>query len=334
MNGTEAISIGAAQQLAIDACLACGASPAVAESLAAATLAAELAARPELGFGHLADYLDGMRQGRIDGQAEPLIEQVTPAITLVDGQRGIPQLGFDRCFEQLVETSKALGLALLVQRNAFTAGELGYFVRRLAQRGLVAIAAANSHAMMAPAAGGRIAFGTNPLAFAAPRANALVPLVIDQASSATAFVKLARSAEAGTAIPAGWALDADGGPTTDPALAVLGALLPFGGAKGANMALLVEVLAAGLTGAAWSLDAGHFRSGSVNPGTGLTIIAIDPAAIDPDFAQRLETQLHRLAARGVHVPGEKARPPGPAPLQIPAQVLAAIKAFLVPGQIP
>jgi (2R)-3-sulfolactate dehydrogenase (NADP+) len=292
------------------ACLTCGASPAAAAALAAATLSAERHGRGEMGCAHLPDYLDGLREGRIDGQAEPRIDSPLPALVRVDGQRGIAQLGFDRVFEQLIAATQTCGIALFTQGNSYTAGEIGYYVRRLAQRGLVALAAANSHAMMAPAAGIPPVYGTNPIAFAAPRPAPKPPLVFDQASSATAFVNLAQAAARGQPIPEGWALDPEGQPTTDPARAVLGALLPAGGRKGANIALMIEVLSAGLSLGQWSLDAGHFRSGQVSPGTGLTIIAIAPQALDPDFTARLEAQLGRLQGFGVHIPGSAGEQPG------------------------
>lgn len=325
-----AVPLGELRQLAIRACRACGASAAMAQSLVEASLSSNLCGRPEIGMAHLLDYLDGLLQGRIDGQAQPTISQPLPATITADGHGGIAQLGFDLAFERLVTTTRQLGVALFAQHGTFTAGELGYFARRLALEGLVALAVANSHAMVAVDTGQRPAFGTNPLAFGAPRPAPHPPLVFDQASSATAFVNLARAAEAGTPIPPGWAIDDLGQPTTDPARAVLGALLPFGGAKGANIALMVEVLSAGLAGGTWSIDAGHFRSGSRSPGSGLTIIAIAPQAIDPHFAERLEQQVARLGTLGVHIPGQAARrdQPGDAePVPIEPETLAAIEGY-------
>ncbi|HEU4987706.1 MAG TPA: Ldh family oxidoreductase, partial [Rhizobiaceae bacterium] len=92
--------------------------------------------------------------------------------------------------------------------------------------------------------------------------------------------------------------------TTDPQEAMKGALLAFGGVRGANIALMVEVLAAGLTGAYWSLDAPSFTSGSETPGSGLFILAIEPKVMEPDFEDRMEKQLRRLSDdNGVHIPG-------------------------------
>ena len=192
---------------------------------------------------------------------------------------------------------------MFVQKNAFTCGALGHFAERLAAEGLVGIAASNGPAFLAGAGGTKPVFCTNPLAFAAPIAGG-PPLVIDQSSSATAYVNIARAAERGEPIPEGWALDAAGNPTTDAKAAVTGALLAFGGTRGANIALMVEVLSAGLSGANWSLDAPSFQAGSESPATGLFVLAIDPTLIDQHFAERMDTQIKRLSDDfGVHIPG-------------------------------
>src|SRR5699024_832192 len=135
---------------------------------------------------------------------------------------------------------------------------------------------------------------TNPLAFALPHSSG--PRVFDQASSATAFVSIRQAAERCEHIPPGWALDADGQPTIDPAAALTGALLPFGGAKGPNTAQTIELLAA-LSGASCCLDAAPFATGSRPPRLGLFIAAIDPPACDPGYEERAETHRLRLHER-------------------------------------
>ena len=238
---TIQVPIAELRRAALIACRAAGASEALARALVEATISAERHGRAEMGCAHLLDYLDGLRSGRINGNARPELERPLPAILKVDGQRGIAQQAFDLAFVSLTEAAGALGIAMLAVRDCYTAGEIGYYVRRLAAEGLIALAWANSHAMMASEPGLPATFGTNPLAFAAP--GGAGPLVIDQASSATAFVNLARAAQNGMAIPAGWAIDAQRCPTTDPALAVLGALLPAGG--GLVILLLSMVLLLG-----------------------------------------------------------------------------------------
>lgn len=227
----ETLSVAEIRHLATDACLACGGTAAMAKSLVDATLSAAWHGRAEVGFPHFLDYLQSLRDGRIDGEAKPRIDHPLPAFIHADARGGIAQLGFDLVFEDLVKRARTFGIAIFTQKNSYTAGELGYYVRRLAGDGLLSIAVANAHAMMAAAVGGKPVFGTNPLAFGAPLPPPQAPLVIDQASSATAFVNIARAAAENAAIPAGWAIDHDGAPTTDPAKAMLGALLPFGGIK-------------------------------------------------------------------------------------------------------
>jgi (2R)-3-sulfolactate dehydrogenase (NADP+) len=327
----ETVEISAAEirEIATDACLACGGNRAMAKSLVDATLSAACHRRPEVGFAHFVDYLRSLRSGRIDGKAAPQIDAPLPAFMHSDAGGGIAQLGFDLAFGDLVERARTFGVAIFTQKNSYTAGELGYYVRRLANEGLVSVAAANAHAMMAAAGGGKPVFGTNPLAFGAPLPAPAAALVIDQATSATAFVKILRAAAEKTSIPAGWATDRNGAATTDPAEAMLGALLPFGGYKGANVALLIEVLAAGLTGAAWSLDAGNFRSGERRPNTGLTVIAISADVVDPHFTSRLGRHLRRLAELGVHVPGSASSRGFPdRTIHVEAAVLAEIRSFL------
>ncbi|MDP6623781.1 MAG: Ldh family oxidoreductase, partial [Alphaproteobacteria bacterium] len=149
----------------------------------------------------------------------------------------------------------------------------------------------------------RPVFCTNPMAFAAPQADG-PPLLIDQSSSATAYVNIRSAAERGEDIPLGWAIDKDGQPTTDPRAALAGTMLAFGGARGANIALMVDVLAAGLSGANWSLDAPPFDQGDQCPASGLFVLAINPLPGDENFSARLAAQSKRLSQDyGVHIPG-------------------------------
>lgn len=280
-----------------------GASPQVARSLATAFVRAEAEGQSAVGLSHFVDHLDALARGRIDGQAVPVLTRPAPALILSDARGGAAHTGYDLAFDDIVAAASTYGIAAFAQRNGFTCGALGYFVARLAEDGLVGLAATNGPPLLAGSGSRKPVFCTNPMAFAAPVAGG-PPLLIDQASSATAFVSIRQSAREGRPIPEGWALDSEGNPTTDPARALGGALLAFGGARGANLALMVEVLAAGLTGANWSLDAAPFDRGGESPRAGLFVVAIAPRLIDADFPERLAQQLARLRRDyGVHVPG-------------------------------
>jgi (2R)-3-sulfolactate dehydrogenase (NADP+) len=302
---TRRFTLQAATDFAARAIRGAGANDAAALSLARATVSANAHGKASSGFSHLMDYLSALRAGRIVGDAEPLISSPAPAAIHCDAKGGIAQVGFDQAFDSLSERARTFGIALFAQNGSYTTGELGYYPRRLADVGLVAFAATSGPALMTVAGAKSPVYCTNPIAFAAPLDEG-PPLLIDQASSATAFVQLRHYAERGEMLPAGWAVDADGAPTTDPQAALRGALLAFGGARGANIALMVEVMAAGLAGANWALDAPSFTSGDRSPGAGLLVIAITPALLAPDFPQRLRLQLDRLAKLGVHIPGRRA----------------------------
>ncbi len=296
------IDLEQARELARRAAAAAGADERTAASLARATVAAEVANRPSVGFSHLFDYLDGFVAGRIAKSAQACAQYPAPTTIRVDAKTGIAQLGFDLEFDKLVEAAKLYGVSLFLQWNSYTVGELGYYTRRLAHAGLLSLACSNGPALVTTAKSGRPVYGTNPLSFAAPVPNGR-PLVIDQASSATAFVNVRDAASRGESIPEQWALDALGEPTTDARQALHGMLLAFGGARGANIALMVEVLSAGLTGANWSLDAPAFQDGDDSPGAGLFIVAISPDLLAPELPRRLAEQMSRLKGSGIYMPG-------------------------------
>ncbi len=292
-----------AQALAMRACLNAGANPESARSLVAATLSAARFGPATLGFPHMLDYLNSFREGRINGDPAPDLTRPFPAFLASDADGGIAQLGFDLAFGDFVDTARDLGIAILTQTNSYTTGELGYYVRRLAAEGLVGLAATNANAMVVTRPGGPAVYSTNPLAFGFPLGDGVPPLVIDQSSSATAFVNIVAAAAEGRPIPEGWAVDADGRETRNAEEALEGALLPFGGRKGANVALLVEMLSAGLTGGPWSLDVPDFRSGSASPAVGLTVIAIMPGTAGEGRIARARDHAHRLQEYGVYIPG-------------------------------
>lgn len=271
---------------------AAGGSEALAVSLARATVAAERHGKPDVGAALLVDFLDALRDGRLVGDAQPVVERSRGSVVLADARGGAAQLAFDEAFEPLVAAARASGVAILSLREAYPLGELGFSARRLADEGLVAIVCGNSPALMSVFGARSAIAGTNPMAFAVPHDEG--PRSFDQASSATAWVSVRAAAARGEAIPDGWAIDAQGEPTTDAAAGLAGAMLPFGGAKGANVAVMIEVLAM-LSGGMPSVDAASFDSGSESPRLGLFVLAIDPTAFDADYAERVETHLAALA---------------------------------------
>ena len=173
--------------------------------------------------------------------------------------------------------------------------------------GLLALAFANTPKAMAPWGGRQPLFGTNPLAFAAPQRSE-PPIVVDLALSQVARGKILTAAQRGEPIPAGWAVDEQGNPTTDAKIALKGALQPIGDAKGAALALMVEVLAVALTGARFSFEASSFFDAEgAPPGVGQLIIAIDPDAFAgrEAFLDRLGVLASDRGDAGARLPGSR-----------------------------
>jgi (2R)-3-sulfolactate dehydrogenase (NADP+) len=302
-----------------------GASPEAAASLAAATVHAQEAGKEALGLAHFFDYLDAMQGQRLDGGAQPTVDRSAGAVLVADGAGGLPHVAFDRVFQELSTTARQFGVAVFSQRNSYTCGALGYFAERLAAEGLVCIAATNSSAHMAAGGSKGAVFGTNPLSFAVPRGEGKRPFVFDQASSQTALVNVRKAARDHAAIPDGWAVDASGRPTSDAAAALLGALLPFGGYKGANIATMVELLST-MSGASWSVDAGFFDSGARSPSVGMFVLALNPAAFDPDYITRVEAQLDRLRSDyAMTLPGDSREEHAPGTCEVTPEVFARLR---------
>jgi (2R)-3-sulfolactate dehydrogenase (NADP+) len=269
-----------------------GGDEATASALARATVAAERRGKPSNGVSHLRDYLDALRAERMNPSPDPRVVSERGSTLVVDADQGAAQLAFEIGADLLVSKARENGVAFLSVRDCFTAGEIGHYTSQVAEQGLIALAGAHSPALMSVHGASDAVTGTNPLSFALPHPAG--PRMFDQAASATAWVKVRQAAQRGEPIPEGWALDPDGNPTTDAADGADGALLPFGGIKAGNIALMVEMLGA-LSGAHFSLDAPPFQHGDRSPGLGLFVLALDPSAFDPDFPERAETHLQRLS---------------------------------------
>jgi (2R)-3-sulfolactate dehydrogenase (NADP+) len=192
----------------------------------------------------------------------------------------------------LPDIAREQGLAVAAIRGSHHCGAAGHPVERLAEAGLVALMFANTPAAIAPWGGAVGIFGTTPIAFACQLTDR-PPLVVDLSLSKVARGNILALKQKGEHIPEGWALDAAGQPTTDPDAALQGTMLPLGDAKGTALALMVELLAAGLTGANFAADASSFLDAKGDPpGTGQLIIAFDPAPFSRDAVERFA----RLAA--------------------------------------
>ncbi|OGA52998.1 MAG: sulfolactate dehydrogenase [Betaproteobacteria bacterium RIFCSPLOWO2_12_FULL_62_58] len=278
-----------------------------ARSVTTSIVAAEAEGIHSHGLLRLPTYCEHAKCGKVNGRAEPGIRRSAAGALLVDAQEGFAHPAIDAGLERLIPLARENGIAALAVTNSYNCGVVGFHVERIADRGLVALGYVNSPAAIAPWGGKKPLFGTNPVAFAAPRKNA-PPVVIDQSSSVVARGEVMVHAQQGKPIPTGWALDKDGQPTNDPQAALAGSMLPAGGHKGAGIALLVDIMAAGMTGANFSFNAASFADNNGGPPrTGQFFIALDPSVfVGAAFSERLETLFTAILNQpGTRLPGDK-----------------------------
>jgi len=292
--------------LIADALMRSRTSQANAGSVADALVEAELVGQGGHGLRRVAAYAAQARSGKVDGLATPTLETVRPGALAVDAANGFAFPALDFAFEPLAGCARAQGIALAGFRRSHHCGVAGAAVERYARNGLVALMFANSPGAMAPWGSSRPLFGTNPIAFAAPLAGS-EPLVVDVSLSKVARGKIMAANQKGQAIPADWAFDAEGRPTTDAKAALAGTMAPLGDAKGTALALMVELLAAGLTGANYAYEAtSFFDDKGAPPGVGQLIVCIDPAAFGRDTVARFAAMAGMVEqAPGARLPGRR-----------------------------
>ena len=327
------LPVAEAEVLVADALGRAGVGSSQAASVARALVAAEASGQGGHGLRRVAAYAAQARAGKVDGRAEPEAEEARPAVLRIDARHGFAFPAFDLALERLPELARASGVAAAPIRRSHHAGVLGLTVERFAAQGLVALMLANSPGAMAPWGGRRALLGTNPIAFAAPLPEGR-PVVVDLSLSEVARGRVMAARQKGTPIPESWALDREGRPTTDAEAALAGSMVPAGGAKGAALALAVEMLAAGLTGANYAFEASSlFDDRGPPPGLGQWILAIDPAAMGGEEAvARLGALAAEIAAEpGARVPGRRGqalrREAAERGIEVEDDVLEAIRAI-------
>ncbi len=276
------LTLAQAEELVTDTLARCRTEPGNARSVARALVAAEAEGLKGHGLSRVPTYAAQAKVGKVDGFAKPALTWPRPAVAAIDANNGFAYPALEAAVAALPSAVGQNGLAAAAIRRSHHCGAAGHPVERLAEAGLVALMFANTPAAIAPAGGAKGVFGTNPIAFACPLPQRPA-IVVDLSLSKVARGNILAAKQKGEPIPDGWALDAQGRPTTDPAAALAGTMLPLGDAKGTALALMVELLAAGLTGANFAVDASSFLDAKgPPPGTGQLLIAFDPSVFGGD----------------------------------------------------
>jgi (2R)-3-sulfolactate dehydrogenase (NADP+) len=306
----EEITIAPAELEAVigAALMASRTSHANARSVARALTEAEIDGQQGHGLLRVPSYAAQARSGKIDGYATPTLLQTRPGALMIDVGHGFAFPAMDLGIPRLRPLAQSIGIAAAGFMRSHHVGVVGRHVERLAEVGLVALAFANTPKAMPAWGGKRPLLGTNPIAFAAPQVGK-PPLVVDLALSQVARGKILIAAQRGEPLPQGWAVDAEGRPTTDANLALKGALQPIGSAKGAALAVMVELMAAALTGGRFGFESSSFLAGEgAPPAVGQLLIAIDPGAFagETAFGERIDALAQAIAREpGARVPGTR-----------------------------
>ena len=329
---TKQLTLKQIYDLTYDALVRHGASAQQAGPAAQSIRDAEAEGIRNVGLGYLPIYLGHLRHGKLDGQAQPQIISQAGAVIQVDAAHGFCHTAFMHAFQPFVALAKEQGVALMSIQRSYSAGVLGWFNNLLAQEGLVNLMFANAPRSVTPHGGKGQFFGTNPISFGAPRPDGN-PIVVDMATSATAKVNVKQAAAEGREIPLGWALDAEGNPTTNPKAGLAGGLAPLGGAKGFGLSLMVDILAAGMTGGNWAYNAPMFANNvGPAPNVGQIILAINPGCVGgAEYEARIETFVEALLGHeGVRLPGSRRQAARAAAeangVEVPEALLARIEA--------
>jgi (2R)-3-sulfolactate dehydrogenase (NADP+) len=306
MTETVSLSLSDVSELTRRVLLACGTTQENAEPVVASVVAAEADGIHSHGLARLPTYAEHVLCGKVDGAAVPVVSRTRPGAIVVDAACGFAHPAIDRGMPEVIAAARECGVAAMSVTNSYNCGVVGYHVERLAESNLLALAFVNGPAAIAPWGGKKGLFGTDPIAIGCPRRDG-APMVIDQSSSVIAKSEVMVHAQKGEPIPEGWAFDADGNSTTDAAEALKGTMAPTGGRKGANLAILIELMAAGLSGSHFGFQASSFGGNEGGPPrTGQCFLAFDADAFSEGFLDHAQGLFDAILDQpGTRLPGDR-----------------------------
>ena len=272
-----------------------------ATQVARCLVAADLRGVVSHGVGRVPIYLHRLAVGLVDPRPAIVVEPLTPVAARVDGANGFGFVVARRAMAEAMQRAGTFGIGLALAHRSTHFGMAASYLRQAIDGGLAAFVFTNASPAM-PVWGGRTPFlGTSPFAFGAPGGDHGPPILLDMATSVVARGKIRRAAAAGQPIPAGWALDRDGQPTTDAQAGYDGIVLPLGGPKGSGLSLMMEVLAGVMSGAAFGGGVGSQYSDDDRPqNVGHMFVALRPDLALP--ATEYRARMDALAARAKSCP--------------------------------
>ena len=290
-----------------------GLTPEDAATCVDVLLAADLRGQRTHGTTHMKDYCERMRKGTATNGADMEIRQTSPSTLVVDAKHAVGMVSAPRVMRRCIAQAKVSGACFAAVHNGCHYGLGAYYPMMAIKENMIAFSFANTPPLVAPFGGADPVLGTNPISIAIP-AGKYPDLVLDIATSIVAKGRIALALKEGKRIPEGWALDKNGAPTTDPAAANVGALLPFGEHKGYAMMLIASLLSFALSGADMDIDIPRFFEQTdklTNVGHFMGCIDISKFCDVTEFKSRVDRMFESLKAcrpavgsDGVLIPGE------------------------------
>lgn len=290
--------------------VAAGVRPADAEHTARVLVRTNLRGIDTHGMVRVAAYLDKVRSGEVNATPHPVGEW-RDGVLLFDGDGGLGQSVATQALRLAVEQARRQSVVTCLVRRSGHLAALGQFALEVAEQGMIALICQETPPLMALRGAARASIGNNPIAFAAPVAGG-APLVFDMATSVVARGNVLDAVREGReTLPEGWAIGPDGEPTTDPAHALKGAMLPIAGHKGVGLAMMVQVLAGSLSASATAHSAAAHAATSSAGNVSAFAMVINPervigrAAFDEHMQAWIETYKAASGENGRY-PGERA----------------------------
>lgn len=276
---------------------ACGMDPADAALVADTLVDADLGGVHSHGVLRVPEYVAKLTVGGVDPRARPAVVSRRGACLVVDGGNSMGQVGARFAMGEAIAAARAHGVGMAAVRGSNHCGAMAYYARLAVAADMIGLATTNALPTMAPWGGAERILGINPLSVGIP-AGREPPILYDAAFSGSSHGKIRVHQQTGEPLPAGWALDRDGRPTTDPAAAIDGLLVPIGGFKGAGLALVMGVLSAMLSGAAYGTELGDMESGPQPGADGHFVAAIDVGAFEEvdRFKARVDAAIRQVRA--------------------------------------
>lgn len=289
MEPTEILSFDRAQSLACEALQSNGTTTEVADCVAHALVLADADAQKSHGLERIPSYIGQLRSGKVDGQAFPTSRRVKLSTIEVEANGGFAYPAIELAIDWLKGVCMEQGIAMAAIVGSHHCGVMGHPVEKLARAGLIGIMFANTPKAMAVFGGRSPSLGTNPIAFACPRSDDKDPLIVDTSLSEVARGKIVLAAKRGNKVPDHWGVNSSGEPTSDPKEILEGGLNPIGGAKGAALAMMVEILAGAFVRSNFGFQATSFFDGEGGPpNVGQLLICLNAKEFNTEFNEQVE----------------------------------------------